>query len=54
MAQRMAWLRKKLFENFFLLYILRKQKKIKAYIYIKPEFELQKCFTAETKNDIIS
>ena len=39
---------------FLLLYILRKQKKIKAYIKIKPEFELQKCFTAETKNDIIS
>ena len=36
-------------KSFLLLYILRKQKKLKASIQIKPEFELQKCFTAETK-----
>ena len=39
---------------FILLYILRKQKKNKPCIYIKPEFELQRCFKVETENDIIS
>ena len=54
MAQRMAWLCKKLFENLSSTLYFEKTKKIKAYIKIKPEFELQKCFTAETKNDLIS
>ena len=43
-------------EIFLLLCILRKQQQQKKQrsIYRKPEFELQRCFTAETKNDIIS
>ena len=54
MTQRMAELRKKYLEIFVLLYILRKQKKLKAYIESKPKFVLQSYFTTEIKNDIIS
>ena len=45
---------KEYLEIFLLLCILRKQKKNKASIWSKPELELQRRFTAETKKDIIS
>ena len=50
----MTWLGKKPFGNLSSNLFFEETKKNKAYIEIKPEFELQKCFTAETKDDIIS
>ena len=53
MAQRITWLHKKIFRNLSSTLYFEKTKKNKASIWRKPEFELPKHFTAETKNDIL-
>ena len=45
---------KKIFRDLSSTLYCEKTKKNKAFIRQKPEFKLQRCFTAETENDIKS